>query len=101
VATNGNNDVIVTGYFMGTADFGGGLLTSAGSSDIFVAKYSAAETHLWSQRFGGSNIDEGIGVAADGNALTITGRFLTTIDFGDGPMTTAGSADLYLATFWP
>jgi hypothetical protein len=42
VAVDGSGDVIVTGRFEGTVDFGGGDLTSAGGSDIFVAKYSDA-----------------------------------------------------------
>ena len=35
MAHSGN--VLVTGYFKGTVDFGGGVLTSAGSHDIFLA----------------------------------------------------------------
>lgn len=34
-----SEDVIVTGSFEGTVDFGGGVLTSAGSADIFIAKF--------------------------------------------------------------
>lgn len=38
---------------MGSVDFGGGALTSAGSNDIFAAKLTAADgAHVWSQRFG-------------------------------------------------
>jgi hypothetical protein len=35
-------NVVIVGTFQGTADFGTGRLTSSGSWDIVVAKYSAA-----------------------------------------------------------
>ena len=40
VAVDVLSNVVVTGQFTGTVDFGGGNLASAGSSDIFVAKLS-------------------------------------------------------------
>jgi len=39
VAVDASGNAMVTGYFDGTVDFGGGALTSAGSFDIFVAKF--------------------------------------------------------------
>ena len=39
VAVDASGNVIVAGFFLGTVDFGGGALTSAGGSDIFVAKF--------------------------------------------------------------
>ena len=41
VAVDGSGNVVVTGYFNGTVDFGGGGLTSAGNDDIFVVKLGA------------------------------------------------------------
>jgi hypothetical protein len=40
VAFDASWNVITTGYFQGIVDFGGDTLTSAGSSDIFLAKFS-------------------------------------------------------------
>ena len=40
VATDGANNVFVTGTFSGTVDFGGGVLTSAGDADLFVAGFA-------------------------------------------------------------
>jgi hypothetical protein len=64
VAGDGSGNVFVTGYFSGTVNFGGVNLVSAGNFDIFVAKYSANGAHQWSQRFGGTDIELGTGVAA-------------------------------------
>jgi hypothetical protein len=44
VAVDGTGNVLVTGTFTGTVNFGGGDLTSAGGYDIFVAKYDSAST---------------------------------------------------------
>jgi hypothetical protein len=86
VDTNGN--VIVTGLFQGTVDFGGGPLTSAGSYDIFVAKYSSSGAYLWAKRLGATNPDYGNGVTIDSNGdVIVTGAFYGTVDFGAGPIT--------------
>jgi hypothetical protein len=103
VAVDANGDVVVTGVFFDTVDFGGGPLTSAGNGDIFVAKYSASDgSHLWSRRFGGTSFEEGSGVAVDANGdVVVTGRFHGTVDFGGGPLTSAGIADIFLLRLRP
>src|SRR3989442_12049361 len=73
VAVDANGNVLVTGKFSGTIDFGTGPLTSAGATDIFLAKYSAAGDPIWSKAFGGALNDSGNGVAVDsgGNVVLI------------------------------
>ncbi len=53
VIYDASGNIIVVGNFYGTVSFGGDPLTSAGSTDVFVAKYSSAGAHIWSKRFGG------------------------------------------------
>ena len=102
VAVDSAGKVLVTGYFSGTADFGGGGLTSAGQFDIFVAKYDAAANHLWSKRFGEAGSDAGNSVAVDsGGNVLVTGSFEDTVDFGGGGLTSAGFADIFVAKFSP
>jgi hypothetical protein len=92
--------VLVTGLFNDSVDFGGGPLTSAGTDDIFVAKYDAAGNHEWSRAFGDTDQDWGYGVAADdAGHVFITGLFRGTVDFGGGPLTSAGSGDIFLAKY--
>ncbi|MBI1956110.1 MAG: SBBP repeat-containing protein, partial [Acidobacteria bacterium] len=98
VAVDSSGNVVVTGFFNGTVDFGGGGLTSAESNDIFVAKYSGAEgSHLWSKRFGSTSTDQGLGVAVDSSDnVVVTGLFTGTVNFGGGNLTSAGAEDIFL-----
>ncbi|HEX9148549.1 MAG TPA: hypothetical protein VF958_05230, partial [Thermoanaerobaculia bacterium] len=100
VTVDGAGDVAVSGYFSGSADFGSGVLTSAGGSDAFVAKYSSNGAPVWSRRFGGTGTDRALGIGADGsNNLVLTGYFCATVDFGGGPLTSAGLADAFLVKY--
>ncbi|MBL8742598.1 MAG: hypothetical protein JNK04_15935, partial [Myxococcales bacterium] len=88
-----NGDVIAAGDFAGTEDFGGGPLTSAGSSDVAVVRLDAAGNHIWSKRFGDGNEQRvtAIAVDADGNTW-LTGYFVGGgLDFGGGPLTYSGT----------
>jgi hypothetical protein len=93
VAVDGNGNITICGSFSGKADFGGGGLTSAGLTDIFVASYSPGGAHRWSKRFGGAHLEEGFAVVVDSSGnVTVTGRFRGTVDFGGGPMTSGHHA---------
>jgi chitodextrinase len=102
VAVDAAGDVVVGGSFRGTVDLGGGPLTSAGSDDVFLVKYSPAGTHLWSKRFGGNGSDVAKAVAVDsGGNVAIAGRFSATIDLGGGALTSAGGDDIFVAVYDP
>jgi hypothetical protein len=100
VAVDGDDNVLITGDFQGSVDFGGGALTSPSNADIFLAKYDGNGVHQWSQQFGSVSFpDFGASVAADDNEdVLITGRFNGTADFGGGPFTATGT-DGYLAKY--
>ena len=70
--------LIVTGYFRGTASFGGTpTFTSSGGSDIFIARYRNYDG-LFEQAIaaGGSHDDEGIGISSDGfGKASVTGTY--------------------------
>jgi hypothetical protein len=100
VAVDGGGNVFVTGQFELSVDFGGGALSSAGSKDIFLVKYSSAGAHAWSKRIGGSGWETGGAVATDsGGNVVISGSFEGTIDCGGGPLTSAGLTDLFVAKY--
>lgn len=99
-ATGASGDVLVTGFFDGTIDLGGGPLTSAGAADIFLAKFDANGNHLWSKRFGGTGNGYGNSTAIDpSGSVFVTGQFVGTVDFGGGPLVNPGSFDIFLAKF--
>jgi chitodextrinase len=100
VGVDGGGNVVVTGYFQGTVNFGGGSLSSAGATDIFLMKYSASGAHVWSKRFGGVSDDRGTGVAVSGTGdVVVTGYFNATADFGGGAQVSTGGADIFLAKY--
>src|SRR5262245_37224475 len=100
VATDTNENVIVTGYLQGTVNFGGGNLTSAGGPDIFVAKFNSGGVHQWSQRFGDVSSQHAFSVATDasGNVI-VAGYFQGTVNFGGGNLTSAGFEDIFVVKF--
>ncbi|XXX74568.1 hypothetical protein WMF30_43660 [Sorangium sp. So ce134] len=99
VAVDAAGNVLLTGELRGSADFGGGPRASAGGSDVFVAKLSAAGAHLWSQRFGGTGEERGkaIGAGGAGGAIVVAGDFEEAIDLGGGPLSSAGGKDIFAA----
>ena len=102
VAIDASGNVIVAGYFSGTIDFGGGALTSAGYSDIFVAKFGSDGGHLWSKRFGDGASQYAFAVAVDASEnVIVTGYFYDAVDFGGGALTSAGLKDIFVAKFDP
>ena len=97
VAALPGDRVLVAGGFTGSADFGAGLLASAGGSDVFVVKLGASGEALWSARFGdGSDQTVSAVAAGPGGRVALTGRFAGTLDFGDGGVVSEGS-DLFVA----
>jgi hypothetical protein len=98
IAADAQGNVLVTGSFFGTVNFGGGPLTSASNQtgDAFVAEYSPSGAHLWSQRYGNAGTEWGQGVAFGPNGPVVTGFFSGTVDFGGVSLTSAGREDGFL-----
>jgi uncharacterized delta-60 repeat protein len=108
-----DGSVLVTGSFEGTTILGQGepnatTLTSAGSRDIFVAKYNPNGALVWAKRAGGTSEDYGgnyiIGYS-DGTSI-VTGSFTNTAVFGEGEtnattLVSAGSRDIFVAKYNP
>jgi hypothetical protein len=97
-----SGNLIIVGNLNGSIDFGGGMLTSAGFADVFVAKLTSAGAHVWSKRFGDSSDQNGAGVATDpqGNVI-LAGYYSGSIDFGGGTLTSASGSDVYLTKLSP
>lgn len=100
IKVDGAGNVIVTGHFTGTMDFGGGPLVSAGNDDIFLVKLSTDGVHQWSQRFGAAGDDFGLALAIDGsNNIFLCGYFNNIVNFGGVNYASAGLSDMFLAKY--
>jgi hypothetical protein len=97
VTADSSGNVFVAGYFNGTVSFGGVNLTSIGSSDIFVAKYSPSGTGIWAARFGGAGDDQARAIAVDRNGdVLVTGYFSLSCAFGANSYTALGTTDAFV-----
>src|SRR5439155_1371909 len=84
--------VAVSGNFAGTIDVGGGVFTSAGSTDLYVAKYDPSGAYLWSKHFGdpANQTVRNMSIDTSGNLL-LTGLTQGPVDFGGGPGGSGGA----------
>lgn len=103
IASDAQGNVYVAGSFYGTIQLGGMPLISAGSGDVFLAKFDLTGNHLWSKRFGDADSQDVMDVAVDASGnVVITGYFEGAIDFGDGFIQGGDdsmSGDLFVAKF--
>lgn len=97
LAVDSDGNVVVVGFFGGTIGFGGTPLVSAGSWDVFVVKLDPAGNTLWSKRFGDAQQQEAHSVAIDASGnIVVAGMFWGAVDFGGGPLTSAGATDMFV-----
>ena len=92
--------VFVTGFFSDTAAFGDTVLTSAGATDIFIAKYDADGSVVFVEAAGGTGSDEGRCVSWDGlNTVAVTGVFADAAQIGGKALTSSGKQDAFMALY--
>jgi len=97
-AADAAGNVYLVGALRGTVSFSGISLSSAGSSDGYVAKWSrASNTFAWARRLGGTGDDEATALAVSGNSVYVTGYFGLTAAFDGISLTSAGSGDVFVA----
>jgi len=86
LAADHDGEVVVVGYFQGTANLGGVSFTSAGQVDFFVAKYGADGSAHWVRPFGGPGNDVATSIALDASGnVFVAGT-------SDGALTLGGSS---------
>ena len=106
VAAAPDGGAFVAGWFSAAAAFGegGGLqaLTSAGGTDLFLARYAPDGALAWARRAGGAGDDRAAWVElSPGGDLLVAGSFSGSADFGDGAKTlvSSGGLDVFLAGY--
>jgi hypothetical protein len=85
--------VAIAGSLEGGADFGGGVVTSAGKSDALVVVLDSKGQHIASHAFGDAEEQHGDLIAFGGQGeLTLGGRYEGAINFGGGRLPAGGKA---------
>ncbi len=110
LAADNLGSIYVTGLFQGSdVDFdpgpGSTNLSSHGSTDIFLAKYSVDGVLSYAFNIGGASSDIGIGLGVDGSGNPhLTGLISgTEVDFDPGPdtklLSSVGEGDIFVAKY--
>ncbi len=101
VTSDSLGNLIVTGGFFGTVNFGGKSLSSQGNSrfDLFLAKYDSSCALKWAKSFssnasGGPNsVDQGLALAvASNDDILLAGGATAAINLGGGIILENGGA---------
>ncbi len=109
IAFDALGSILLTGQFSGSADFdpgtGSASSTSAGSWDIFFAKYHADGSYYWSVTIGGIGVDQSHVIDfVSGGYFLIAGEVPNTVDFDPGTgtagYTSAGLDDAMFAKYY-
>lgn len=93
VTTDGDNNILVTGYFYGKFDFDPGtdstIITSNGfeinqqpfsRNDIFLACYDKSGNYIWAKGIGNAGANIGIAIKSFNNSVQAVGYFSDTIN---------------------
>ena len=110
VAVDSDQNIYLTGYFRGTADFftgpGAYNLTSSGYEDIFVCKLDAMGNMNWVKQFGGTSVDYCNAIAVDSqHDVYLTGGYRGLVDFdpgiGESWLNTQYTLDMFILKLTP
>jgi hypothetical protein len=89
--------VFVMGSFEGDLTIGDDALVSAGGTDALIVQLASDGSPVWARRFGGAEDDIVEGVVTDeADRVFAAGAFRGTVDFGGGPLTSAGGEDIFV-----
>lgn len=105
VTTDAAGNVYLTGYFAGTASFGGITLNSTGGADFFLAKYDPQGNVSWVKKEDGASTlyDAGNALAADAQGnVWVAGIFNSnSMRLGGNSLQNLGSfsSDYFLAKY--
>ncbi|MFO0617393.1 MAG: SBBP repeat-containing protein [Polyangiaceae bacterium] len=94
--------LFVAGDAAGSVDLGSGSLTSAGSTDVFVASLDAPSgTPMGGTLYGNASAQNAGDIAVRFNGanaeVVLVGTFAGTINLGSGVLTSSGAADGFVA----
>lgn len=83
IALTADGGIAVAGTFTGTVRVADRSLTSAGATDVFVARFDARGAPAWALRLGGPGADTAQALAAWSERLVVAGTFDGNVDVGE------------------
>ena len=97
VTSDKDGNVYVVGYFKGSIDLGGGMVTAdAGKQDGFVVKYSPAGAYTWSKVWPATDISA-VDVAVDATGdVYVLGNFKGATNFGGKDLDAGVANDVFV-----
>jgi hypothetical protein len=109
LAVDGAGRPTIVNPLGGSADFGGGTLTSVGNASVVVASFDAAGAYGWSYVGGSPSTATSApaapqGVAAGGSSVVVVGVFgasATTLVLPGKTLTATSGNDMFIASFAP
>lgn len=100
VAAMDDGTLFVTGYAAGTINFGDGVVSGPSDTDFYVLRMDATGQTEWHSRVAASGSQFGRAIALSGtDEFVVVGDFRNTMDLGNGPLTSAGNNDVFVAKF--
>jgi hypothetical protein len=103
LAVDPQGNILLTGYFQDATSFDNIFLSGAGSSDIFVAKYSSAGNALWAKNVGGPKVETAGGITVNNSGkIYVTGGYKSNRCIFDSDTiintdTISNSGEIYIA----
>lgn len=100
VSVDAAGNSYITGYYTGSAGFGGQTLGAAGAEDIFIASYSPSGELRWVKSGGGAGTDLSFGVSsAPLGGVYIVGTFTSSATFSGQTISGSASGSGFLAKY--
>jgi len=100
IAVDTLGNIYISGDCYTSIDFGGGILTTAGDSDAFVAAFTPSGAYKWAKLFGSSAKQHGDAVSASGGGnVVLAGSYFDKINLGGNQLSSKGGRDIFVAQF--
>lgn len=100
VAVDGTGAIYVAGGMSGAVDFDGTTLTSAGSDDVFLARFDADGKGVWARNYGDANKQTARHIViTKTNLIIVAGDFTGLLQFDASTHMSLGLTDVFLARF--
>ncbi|HLU67050.1 MAG TPA: SBBP repeat-containing protein [Kofleriaceae bacterium] len=102
VAVDASGNIAVIGSYRSEIDVGKQGFVAGGSTDVLLIVLDARGELKWARTFGSIGPDEGRAVGFDqsGNLYALV-EFSRAVDFGGGPLTSAGNRDMAVVKLAP